>query len=250
MKLISLNSWGSRLDGIFNFISDNAESTDIFCFQEVLTGGIGKTGRGELKSAYEDLGATLPSHTGYFFQYGEGGYYGESSGGLDFKFGVACFVRDELTQALVGGTTLYDLGQEWTDYSGGFAAGASLAVRVEDYVIVNVHGLWQGGIKQDTEARHEQSKKILELANRFAGKKVITGDFNLLPDTEAIRTFGDAYQDLIKKYGIKDTRGALYTKELRYSDYVFVDKGIVVNIFAVPNVDVSDHLPLVLEFDS
>lgn len=251
MKLISLNTWGSRLTKpLFEFITNNAASTDIFCFQEVLSGGIGKTARSELKCAYEDIGAILSTHTGYFFEYGEGGYYSESSKELDFKYGIACFVRSSLTQSFAEGVALYDLNRKWNDYSGRFAAGTSLAVLVEDYLVINVHGLWQGSIKEDTEAKIEQSKKILELADRFPGKKIICGDFNLLPRTRSIQMFGDAYRDLIKEHDITDTRGLLYTKELRYSDYLFVDKTIAVNHFNVPNSTLSDHLPLILEFDT
>lgn len=250
MKLISLNSWGGRITRpLFDYIKQNTDSVDVFCFQEVLKGGIGKTSRYELKSVYEDISKILVNYTGYFFEYGEGGYYSESIKGLGFEYGIACFVKKNLKQSFGGGVTLYDLEKKWNDYSGKFAAGASFVVLVEDYVITNVHGLWQGGIKKDTEAKIEQSKHIIDLAKMFEGKKIICGDFNLLPDTKAIQMLRDGYTDLIQKYNIKDTRGSLYTKELRYSDYMFSDKGIVVRNFAVPNTSVSDHLPLVIEFD-
>lgn len=118
-----------------------------------------------------------------------------------------------------------------------------------DYAVINVHGLWQGSIKGDTEAKIEQSKKIIDLADKTEGKKIICGDFNLLPDTEAIQMLGDKYENLINKYQIKDTRGSLYTKELRYSDYAFSDKNIVVHNFTITSVSVSDHLPLTFDFD-
>ena len=60
---------------------------------------------------------------------------------------------------------------------------------------------------------------------------------------------GDKYRDLIKEYKITSTRSALYENELRYSDFAFIDKDITVNNFSVPNVTVSDHLPLLLDFD-
>ena len=190
----------------------------------------------------------LPNHTGYFSEYGEGGYYGESTKNLGFKFGIVCFVRSSLKQAFVGEVLLRDPERKWTDYSGRFAVGSALAVKVEDFVVVNVHGLWQGGIKTDTEAKIEQSKKIIDLANKAEGRKVICGDFNLLPDTKSIQMLGDKYNDFISEYKISDTRGPLYTKELRHSDYAFTDKNIKVNDFSVPNLVLSDHLPLVLDF--
>ncbi len=249
MKTICLNTWGCReSESLFKFIKEN-NSADIYCFQEVLKSGIGKTSRDELKSGYEDIAKLLPNHKGYFSEYGEGGYYSEKSRDLDFKYGIACFVNSKLNQKFVQGVRLYDLETKWTDYSGRFAAGAAMAVEAGDYAVLNIHGLWQGGIKKDTEAKLVQSKQIISLAEIANGKKIICGDFNLLPETKSIQMLGDVYTDLIQKYKIVSTRSTLYPKELRYSDYAFVDSNISINRFLVPDVTISDHLPLVIDFD-
>jgi len=220
MKLISLNTWGGRVSEPFiAFIKERASDTDIFCFQEVLTGGSGKTSREEMKDCYEQIGKTLANHAGYFPGYGEGGYYSESSKGMDFDYGVACFAKKDLEQSLIGSVALYDLETKWGDYDGGFAAGASLAVKVSGHAIVNVHGLWQGSMKKDSEARFEQSRRILDLANKGTGKKIICGDFNLEPDTKSIGMIeGLPTRNLIKEYGIKSTRSSHYKKELKFAD--------------------------------
>jgi endonuclease/exonuclease/phosphatase family metal-dependent hydrolase len=59
---------------------------------------------------------------------------------------------------------------------------------------------------------------------------------------------GDKYKNLIQEYSIKDTRGDLYTKEIRYSDYAFTDKTVSIKSFTLPNITISDHLPLVIDF--
>ena len=249
MKLISLTTWGCRVtDPIFKYIKENSETTDIFCFQEILKGGNGKTSREEIKSAYEDIAKLLPNHTGYFREYGEGGYYAENYKNLDFKYGIACFVRSSLKQSFIDAFRLYDIGRKWNDYSGIFAVGLALAIKVEDYVIVNVHGLWQGHIKTDTEAKIEQSERIINIAQKTDGKKIIIGDFNLLPDTKSIGILRDKYVDLIQKFKIENTRSSLYYGNMKSADYAFIDKDIIVNNFSVPNLDISDHLPLLLEF--
>lgn len=235
---------------LFEYIKSNSQTTEIFCFQEILKGGEGRTDKDEVKSAYEDISKLLPNHTGYFFEYGEEGYYYEKQKDeVDFQYGVASFVRNDLHQTFKKGIHLHDPKVTWNDYSGRFAAGAALALEVEGYGIVNVHGLWQGSIKEDTQAKIEQSKQIIELAEVLKGKKMLCGDFNLLPHTRATKMFQDRYTDLIKQYGITDTRGPLYLKELRYSDYVFTDKAIRINSFSVPSINSSDHLPLIVEFD-
>jgi endonuclease/exonuclease/phosphatase family metal-dependent hydrolase len=249
MKLISLNTWGCRVtEPLFDFIKSNSATVDIFCFQEILKGGKGKTHREEVKSGFEDICQLLPNHTGYFSEYGEGGYYSESSKNLDFKYGIATFVKSDLKQAVGQCILLYDSTRKWSDYSGRFAAGAALAVSVEDLAVVNVHGMWQGGIKMDTEAKIEQSKKIIDLAEKTDGRKIICGDFNMLPDTKSIKMLADKHTDLIREYGIKETRSSLYTKDMRYADYAFVGKDISVKDFFVRNVTISDHLPMILGF--
>jgi endonuclease/exonuclease/phosphatase family metal-dependent hydrolase len=249
MKIITLNTWGGKIyRELMDFVSKNKDA-DIFCFQEILKGGNGKTHRGEAKSCYEDIGNILTDHLGYFSEYGEGGYFSESSKTLDFKFGVACFVNKNHRQSFIEGVILYDVGRKWSDYDGRFAAGASLAVSVSDYVIVNVHGLWQGSMKKDSEARLEQSKKIINLANKVEGKKIICGDFNLEPQTESVKKLENLpMKNLIKEYKVTSTRTSLYAKDIRFADYMFTDNEIKVIDFQVLPDEVSDHNPLYLEF--
>jgi len=248
MKLITLS--GKVYDPLIKFLQKYSKTTDIFCFQEILKGGNGKTNRGETKSSYEDIENIFTDYIGYFSEYGEGGYYSESSKNLDFDYGVVCFVKKSCKQSFVGGVSLYNPERKWNDYSGRFAAGSSIAITVSDYVIVNVHGLWQGSVKVDTEARLEQSKRIIDLANKIEGKKIICGDFNLEPHTESIKMIESLpMKNLIKEYKVTSTRSSFYDKDVKFSDYVFVDYDVNVLNFQVLPDEVSDHLPLLLEFE-
>lgn len=248
MKIISLNTWGGKIfEPLIVFLKNHASDTDIFCFQEILSGGSGKTIRDETKSLYEDISNILVDHSGYFSEYGEGGYYSESSKNLDFKYGIATFVKKEHKQSFVGRITLYDSDKRWTDYDGRFAAGASLAINVLNITVINVHGLWQEGGKKDTEARIEQSKRIINLASKIEGEKIICGDFNLKPETESMKILEQSMINLIKKFGITSTRSSLYTKPERFADYILVSSDIKINHFEVLQDEVSDHLPLLLK---
>jgi len=225
------------------------KDADIFCFQEILKGGKGQTSRGKMKSLYEDISNVLADHFGYFSEYGEGGYYSENSKDLDFKYGIACFVKKNYKQSFIEGITLYDQGKKWSDYDGRFAVGASFAITVSNYVIVNVHGLWQGSMKKDSEARLEQSKKIINLANKIEGKKIICGDFNLEPYTESIKKFENLpMKNLILEHKITSTRTSFYTKDIKFADFIFVDNKVEVIDFKVLPDEVSDHNPIYLEF--
>jgi len=250
MKIITLNTWGGKIYKEFmDFVNKNKDA-DIFCFQEILKGGNGKTHRGETKSCYEDISNILINHLGYFSEYGEGGYYSENSKDLDFKYGIACFVKRSYEQSFIESITLYDHGKKWGDYDGRFAAGASIAITVSNYVITNVHGLWQGSTKRDSEARLEQSKRIINLANKIKGKKIICGDFNLEPQTESIKMFEDLpMKNLIKEHKVTSTRTSLYAKDVKFADYMFVDNEVEILDFQVLPDEVSDHNPIYLEFN-
>jgi endonuclease/exonuclease/phosphatase family metal-dependent hydrolase len=250
MKLISLNTWGCRTkDKVYNFIKESAETTDIFCFQELNRNGKGLTEEGDPKDCYERISNILSEYDSHFTNYGESGYYGKKASEIDFESGIAIFIKKNYKHNFIEGKSLQKPDSTWSDYEGRFAAGSVLGVEVEDYFIINVHGLWQGSIKSDTEAKLEQSKEIIQLANKSNKLPIICGDFNLLPDTKAIQMFRDKYRDLIQAYNIQDTRGSLYPKDLRYADFAFVSKEINIKSFAVPNVPISDHLPLIMEIE-
>ena len=53
-------------------------------------------------------------------------------------------------------------------------------------------------------------------------------------------------KNLIEEYNIKNTR---YGTENMICDYVFVNNKIKVNDFRVVDSDISDHLPIILDFD-
>jgi endonuclease/exonuclease/phosphatase family metal-dependent hydrolase len=90
---------------------------------------------------------------------------------------------------------------------------------------------------------------------------MVMGDFNLLPETESVRKIERAgYRNLISEFAITTTRGSLVKKMhpeygvgpfgfQEYADYAFVTPGIRVGSFEVPDVPVSDHLPLILTID-
>lgn len=117
--------------------------------------------------------------------------------------------------------------------------------------IVNYHGIWTKEKIGNNETL-KACKKIRQLATELDYPAIITGDFNLFPDTESMRVFQDRFISLVDKYNIKTTRPKL--NELSHLkrnvvDFIFVSKGIKVNSFEVLNSNVSDHLPLILDFD-
>jgi endonuclease/exonuclease/phosphatase family metal-dependent hydrolase len=79
--------------------------------------------------------------------------------------------------------------------------------------------------------------------------KMLCGDFNLRPDTQSLELLEHDMLNLIKSHKVTSTRTSLYPKDEKFADYIFVSKDITVNQFNVLQHEVSDHAPLLLEFE-
>lgn len=245
MKLITLNTWGGPiLQPLLDFVSTKGKETDIFCLQEVYHEA-DATSYDHPEDCYElfnELKKILPSHEGYFHAYHKDDY------------GLGMFASKRLN--------LISIDNHFVHKHKGFIPEGRLGhharniqiAKIESsgkkYNVVNFHGLWNGQGKTDTEERINQSKKIIEALEKLEGEIVFCGDFNLLPDTQSIKMFEDfGLRNLIKEYGVTDTRTNLYDKSVRFADYIFVSSGIEVKDFKVLPDVVSDHAPLYLEFE-
>lgn len=215
-------------EGIQEFIAEQSPVTDIFCFQEVYV---------PARVTFEHW---LP---GFHYFYAE-----KNIDRSNDEFWQATYVKDHL-KVRVSETVLDDIPH----------TGLGLSVEIEsdreNLLVCNVHGAAFPGEKLDTPEREEQSRTVIDFLSSFRGPKIIGGDFNLLPDTESVRVFEQCgYVDLIKEFGIITTRNRLAWEnypghELYYSDYVFVSPEVKVRNFSVPNNEISDHLPLIVDID-
>jgi endonuclease/exonuclease/phosphatase family metal-dependent hydrolase len=123
-----------------------------------------------------------------------------------------------------------------------------------NFWIGNVHGKARPGEKEDTPVRIKQSEKIINYFKDLAGPKIIGGDFNLNPDTKSVEMFEKAgYRNLIKDFGIKNTRNKLSWEQFNnvqnFADYCFTSPEVKVKSFKVPYMEISDHLPQILDFE-
>ena len=113
-----------------------------------------------------------------------------------------------------------------------------------------MHGLWQKNTsKKDTPERLLQSNLIKDFLNKKDGKKILCGDFNLSIAGDSLKILEKGMINLIKKYDVKCTRSSFYPKDDKFADYVLVSKDIEIKEFNVLKNEVSDHLPVLLEFN-
>ena len=90
------------------------------------------------------------------------------------------------------------------------------------------------------------------MAREAEGDVIICGDFNLFPDTPSMKLFENNFISLVDEYAIRTTRPAtneLHSSKRNVVDYIWVNKGIKVKDFEVLDSTISDHLPLILDFE-
>lgn len=125
-----------------------------------------------------------------------------------------------------------------------------LDVHGKELQIINVHGIWTKD-KIGDERTIKQSKFILSKIRKDI-PVIVVGDFNLLPDNESIKILNNELINLIDNYNIKSTRPNFddgLDKGNLVCDYIFVNDKVKVNDFKVIDCNISDHLPLLLDFN-
>lgn len=123
-------------------------------------------------------------------------------------------------------------------------------VNGKELQIINVHGIWNKDKIGDKRTINQSETIVSHIRKDIPC--IVVGDFNLLPNTESIGILNKNMINLIDKYAIKSTRPIFddgLDKGNLVCDYVFVNNKIMVNDFKVLNNNVSDHLPLLLDFE-
>lgn len=252
MKVVSLNIWAGRVfDPLMDFVSEQARDTDVFCFQEVFDTptSIKIVDEHYRTNLFYELRERLPKHTGYFASAAEG--YG-FVGPVDFPlfWGLAMFLREGLNHSDVGEVYVY--GKSNTRTGGANTPRNLQYVTISqdgvEYTVAHFHGLWNGQGKGDTPKRLVQSRRVRELLDRTNGKKVLCGDFNLLPTTRSLAILEDGLVNLIRTHGITTTRSSFYEKPEKFADYTLVSPDVEVEGFEVPQIEVSDHFHMILKY--
>ena len=260
MKLVCLNMWGAaRGDLFYDYIEGLAASTDIFCFQEVYSAG---------PDAPEVFGPSSPKNLqrlskllhdfSPYYEMKSSGYADDGPDKVTWEVshGIVIFVKKFLLVKDYRAQTIGDSVGSGAPPVEGLVKVQALTLQIGtlQFLVLNTHGMSQPGTKLDTDIRLQQSKKLLEfLATLPKLPTIICGDFNLMPDTQSIIMIENkGFKNLIKSFDIKNTRNKIswqqYDNIQYFADYTFVSPEVMVKSFEVPYNEVSDHLPMILEF--
>ena len=129
-------------------------------------------------------------------------------------------------------------------------------VKIDDktLMLANHHGyLARGnGERFGDEKSEESMRKVAEQLREFANRPlVLAGDMNVISESATMRAFDGFLHDLTAENQIQQTLSPIHWFDQPVAcDHILVNDAVKVQNFAVrKNELVSDHLPLVLEFD-
>jgi endonuclease/exonuclease/phosphatase family metal-dependent hydrolase len=259
IRILSLNLWGGRVLGpLLDFVRERASHTDIFCFQEVPNADEVIPLVCEFRATLlAELTQALPEFDGRFnpmVTWCETTTDGRS---VMIPFGLAMFARRTLPITARHALTVVKHMDNLDAVIGLHQIRRPLQLIQLDtsggpLLVANYHGIARPGDKLDTAERLAQSHELRRVLAEHPGPVILIGDFNLLPDTESIHLLEHGYRNLVIERAIPTTRSRLNpyygtAEEQPHADYAFISPGLTVVDLQVPDVEVSDHLPLLLE---
>lgn len=255
MKLISLNTWGGKLlNPLLEFLEKYKNEVDFFCLQEIYDSKEEKILGGDMKSnLFGIIGEVIKDHQGVFTPT----TIGYDMTGLkhsNLQFGLTVFYKKNIQIKKRSDFFVYRNEFDLVNNDNRTAAKKLQYITFNqensDFLISNLHGLWYPPTKFDIPDRIEQANKIHTFLDNFQDKKIICGDFNLLPETESFKIIEKGMKNLIKDYNITTTRNTYYKSYEKFADYILVSPDIEVLQFKVLPEIISDHQALLLEFNA
>lgn len=257
-RIVSLNLWGGQaFEPLLEFVRAEMPGTDVFCFQEALNAPeLVSLDCGFRTTLYRDLAAELPGFVGRFDPIVAWDQPTADGRLVRVPFGLATFARNSLPILDRRAEKIIE-HQDTLDAAPGLHTVVRQLQLTEidtahgSLLVGNYHGIARPGSKLDSDERLEQSRAIRRALDRHDGAVLLIGDFNLLPETESVRLLESGLRNLVIEREIPTTRSRLNPyygtpQEQPHADYAFISPQVVIEDFQVPDVEVSDHLPLIL----
>ncbi len=247
IKCIDLNIWsgGKLLDNALVFLKK--ENADIITMQEVYSGidpSLDKSRR-TLSVVASELG--LP-------YYAFAADARDTSRGLNVEWGNAIFsrfplktVKEYIIDGQYGDFEVETSDASVWEYLPRMYQEVEVSLGTNRGLSIhNIHGIW-GTHGDDTERRLVMGKKIIE---EIKGKRplILTGDFNLSPNTTVVKNI-EQYLTNVFKDKLTSSFNMRRKTDPGYAtavvDMMFLTPDIKIIDHYCPDVDISDHLPLV-----
>lgn len=249
IKILTLNIWGGEfLERVVDFI--RKESPDVTLLQEVYSG------TGNLDSKYQSL-YVLQAKLHYAYYAFEPSLIDVRSIG-NILWGNAILSRFPIRNQR---SIFFDIPfgevslektylQNRTQFIPMNILGTNIKISNKDISTYSVHGIW-GFDGEDNQRRLKMSKIIVDEI-KDKENVILAGDFNVQPNTKTVGNIEKHLQnvfknDLVSTFNMKHKSFPTYAATV--VDMIFVSKHFNVISHNMPDVDVSDHMPLVCELE-
>lgn len=141
-----------------------------------------------------------------------------------------------------------DFSFEEYDYNIRNLQHAEVTVNGTKLHILNHHGHHVPDHKNGNDDTLRQCQQIANYVSTLEGAVILTGDFNLSPNSKSLSVINDILRNLPKEHGLTTTRNQ-FTSKKEVCDYIFVNDGVKVKKFEMLDDLVSDHSALQIEFE-
>lgn len=249
MKLVQLNIWQGRLvRHVTRFLE--AEDPDIVCLQEVYRSEH-TVPTWDAFSSLELIQEVLPGRHTFFAP-----LYSFEVAGRKVVFGNAIISRfpihnkqhDFTNGHYIDNLAVEDLvpntrNFQWCELE--LPDGERLS-------LINHHAYWDRE-PLGSHVSTEKMRKVKRIADSLPYPLILTGDMNVTPESEAMQLFEGTLTNLTKKYQLPTTLSAMARAFNNGNkvpcDNTLVSPDVQVRSFTASETLVSDHKPLILEFD-
>ncbi len=144
-----------------------------------------------------------------------------------------------------------DHSYRWNDDHPRSVASTVINHNEKKYHVLNLHG-WRSKDKRWNKNSVKQCRELVRLAKIYDFPTLLIWDFNLLPDSEGIKIIESEFINHMTHSSITRTRPWSIEKHIdvpNIVDYVFTSQDIVVSNLTCIETDISDHYPLIVEFE-
>jgi endonuclease/exonuclease/phosphatase family metal-dependent hydrolase len=245
MKLVQLNIWQGRfLDQIVAFLE--REQPDILCMQEVYSSKL-DTPLLPFFAGLEHVQKAFPEYHVFFSPTHQMDVMGEAvamGNAILSKFPLenteTIFINGEFHELTVSnshGTNTRNLQR------------AEVVIAPDKRLsIVNHHGYWEPS-PIGSEITIQKMQHVADILKETPQPLIFTGDLNISYASPAIKPVQELLKGLSQEYEVATTLSQFGKVAGVPCDHIFISADIIEQSFMVKDVLVSDHLPLILQFE-
>lgn len=247
IKFIQINIYGGKyFDDLLPFLK--AENPDFISMQEVTSNDLNLYSDKKV-SLFEQIKSELDLN----------GVYCPNSSLVDdpsSQYGIAVFARFPITNSNVLALKKFRpltfeevLGSDTKTSEVQATNLLDITVQVDSKPvhIISWHGAWTAP-PHDTEETLRQAKMVKDYLGALGESFILGGDLNNIMGNQTIDMLSGAAQNLMINSGVEATTNRKVHKIRPRGyliDYIFTSRDIVLKKLEVPEITVSDHLPVI-----